>query len=331
MKKTLAAFVLCMFGFAAYGVEMSVKIRNITTIDGMKKNQVLGYGLVVGLQGTGDSKTSLAESSLKNLLSNLGIQTDTLKPRNCAAVMLTAEVPEKAHLGDRIDIAVSSIGDAKSLAGGVLVQSALKGADDAVYVVAQGGLALPEKQPGGQRPVKTVAYISGGGVVEREIIPDIIKDNAFSLVMKEWNYGLAGSILKSVENKYPDSKPVLADDGKIRITLIKDIALAEFIGEIQNLEVPYDPVAVVVINEKDGTIVAGGSVSISESMISKAGLVIEIENSAKKGSAFVLNNTTSVADLVEALNTTGASTADIIAIFKALKAAGSLHADLIVR
>ncbi|HRZ29051.1 MAG TPA: flagellar basal body P-ring protein FlgI [Spirochaetota bacterium] len=344
MKRYAAVFVISMVFLAQMGAraEISVKIKDISHIDGLKKNQVYGYGLVVGLQGTGDSKTTLTEASLKNLLNNLGVQVELLKPRNCAAVMITADLPVKAHLGDRVDVTVSSIGDAKSVAGGILVQSALKGADDVIYAVAQGTLAMPERQPGGQRPVKTVAFITGGAIIEREIIPEIIRmktpaaaggqtEQMLSLVMKEWNYGLANNIIKAVENKYPDSKPALGDDGKIQITLVKDVPLAEFIAEIENLEVePVQP-AVVVINEKDGTLVTGGAVTVSEAMVSKSGLVIEIEKSAKKGSSFVMNDITSVADLVEALNAAGASTSDIIAIFKALKESGALHAELIVR
>jgi flagellar P-ring protein precursor FlgI len=310
--------------------EVSVRIGDVSVVDGMRPNQVLGYGLVVGLQGTGDSKTVLAETALKNLLGNLGIRTDMIRARNCAAVMITAELPARAHNGDRVDVFVSSIGDAKSLTGGMLVQSPLRGADDAIYVVAQGSLSQPEGQ-GTRRPVKTVARITGGGLVERDVIPEVVRDNAVTLVIKQWNYGLAGAIIKAIESRYPEAKPALTEEGKVRFALVSAVSQAEMIGEIEKLEVPYDPAAVVVISEKDGTIVAGGSVTIAESMISRAGLVIEIENSAKKGSAFVMANTSSVADLVEALNATGASTADIIAIFKALKEAGSLQAELIVR
>lgn len=333
MKRFTAAVTAALLFMTAVGAmaEISVKIKDISHIDGLKKNQVYGYGLVVGLQGTGDSKTNLTEASLKNVLNNLGVQVELLKPRNCAAVMLTADLPSKAHVGDRVDVTVSSIGDAKSISGGILIQSPLRGADDAIYAVAQGTLAMPERQPGGQRPVKTVAFITNGAIVEREIIPEIVKDNGLALVMKEWNYGLANNIIKAVENKYPEAKPALGNDGKIRITLVQGIPLAEFIAEIQNLEVEPEQQAVVVINEKDGTLVTGGTVTVSESMVSKSGLVIEIEKSAKKGSSFVMNDSTTVADLVDTLNAAGATTADIIAIFKALKESGSLHAELIVR
>ncbi len=314
--------------------EVTVKIKDITFFDGLKGNQVYGYGLVVGLQGTGDTRRSmLTKSSLRNLLLNLGMESDDIVSKNTAAVMITAQLPPFVRVGDRVDITVSSIGDAKSLEGGILIQSPLKGADNQVYVVAQGGLAVPKASRGGRggKVVKTVATITNGGIIEKDIEPNIINKNAVSLVLKNFDYTIANNILEAVKKKYPGAKPTLLKNGKIQIQRITTVPFIKFISTIENLEVKTSSKARVVVSERDGTIVTGGFVKISEAMVSKEGILVEIRGSTKKGSVSHLKNTTSVKDLVDALNATGASTKDIIAILKALKAAGSLHADLIVR
>lgn len=312
------------------GLPVSVKIKDITIFDGMKTNQVIGYGLVVGLQGTGDSRSSITKSSLQNMLNNLGIEAEALSSKNCAAVLLTAELSACVHSGDRVNVSVSSIGDAKSLTGGTLVQSALKGADDVIYVVAQGAVSIPGLDRG-RRSVKTAGVVVNGGLIEKDIQPEVVKNGRISLLMNNWNHAQAYGIIKAVKEKYPESDPVLSVNGKIDIKLIKDISIEEFMTNIGEISVDPAQSPVVVIHEKDGTIATGGSVKISRAMVSREGLTIEIKDAAKRGSAAVINDAVSVADIVDTLNSVGASTADIIAILKALKDSGSLHAELIVR
>lgn len=310
--------------------EITVKLRDISYIDGIKENQVFGYGLVVGLQGTGDTrKAPINLASLQNVLKSLGLDGNDMISRNSAAVLITAQLPPFVRVGDRIDVTVSSIGDAKSIEGGILIQSPLKGADDAVYVVAQGSLSVSKNKAGG-KSVKTVAYITGGGMVEKDIAPVVVNDNSIFIVLKAWDYTVANNIIKAVTKKYPDSKPE-AKDGRIKIGVKSDIPLSEFISTIEVMEIPASYKARVVINERDGTIVTGGDVKISESMVSREGLMVEIQNSDKKAAVTHFKNSSTVKDLVDALNSIGAATSDIISILKALDEAGSLHAELIIK
>lgn len=331
LRKILSTGILLLILAISAGAEVSVRIKDISFIDGLKENQISGYGLVVGLQGTGDTRKSpMTRSSLKNLLKNLGMEGDDVIPVNSAAVLITATLPPFARVGDRIDVTVSSIGDAKSLEGGILAQSPLRGADGKIYAVAQGQLSVSRLR-GNQRSVRTVALMTSGAVVERDISPEIVFEESIHIVLKEWDYSLANSIIKAVTAKYPESKPEMSPGGKIQIRLIKDVSIPEFISSIENIEVTPAYRARVVVSERDGTIVTGGSVRISEAMVSREGLTVEIKDTAKKVSAAHVKDATNVKDLVDSLNAIGASTADIISILKALESSGALHAELIVR
>lgn len=325
---SMTAALLIMFPPVSRS-EVSVKLKDISFIDGLKPNQVYGFGLVVGLQGTGDSRSMITRSSLKNTLKSLGLEGDDANSKNTAAVLLTAQLPPFVRIGDRIDITVSSIGDAKSLEGGILIQSTLKGGDNITYAVVQGPLAI-QGGDGKVRGVKTVAVVTGGGVIEKEIIPDIVKNNAIFLVLSNWDYSAADSIIKSLEKQFPESKPE-SGDGKIKINLPKDVKLHEFISAIQNIEITPAYNARVVVNERTGTIVTGGNVKISEAIVSKEGVTVEIAKSDKRGSVAHLKESGTVKDLMDVLNLIGLSTRDIISILKALKDAGALHAELIIK
>jgi flagellar P-ring protein precursor FlgI len=340
MKKEVIIITAALFlAFGSYGsAEVSVKIKDISFIDGLKENQVYGYGLVVGLPGTGDSrKTPLTKASLKNLLKNLGMEGDDVTSANTAAVLVTAKLPPFVRVGDRIDVTVSSIGDASSIEGGILVQSPLRGADNIIYAVAQGSLSVPRIK-NERRAIRTMAHVPGGAVVEREIRPEIVfrdkdDENRFYIfiVLEKWDYTMANSVIKAVASKYPESKPVMVNSGKIQLTLMKDVSLPEFISSIENIEITPAYRAKVVVNERDGTIVTGGEVKISAAMVSREGLTVEIRETGKKISASALSETATVKDLVDSMNATGATTVDIISILKALDASGALHAELIVR
>ncbi|HOQ13371.1 MAG TPA: flagellar basal body P-ring protein FlgI [Spirochaetota bacterium] len=333
MKRVIFAFFIIMA--TTLEAEVPVKIKNLCFIDGYKINQVYGYGLVVGLQGTGDSKSSLTKNSLKNVLNSIGLQDENPSTKNTAAVIISAIVPPNLRIGEKVDVYVSSIGDAKSLAGGVLIQSPLRGADGNIYIVAQGKVAFPAGEDR-RSGVKTSGIITGGGIAEREIKPDFLvrtADNkdAIQLVLKSWDYSTADKILKALKKKLKRSDVAIAENGRISVTVDTEIPLVEFISTIENIEVVPDAKAVVVINERDGTIVTGGNVTLSEAMVSKRGLTIQIEKSDKKVSSAYIKESSTVKDLVDALNAVGASTDDIISILKGLKDAGALHADLVIR
>ncbi len=315
--------------------EIPVKVKNISFIDGYKPNQAYGYGLVVGLQGTGDSKSILTKNSLKNLFASMGLQESNPVTKNTAAVIISATLPPNLRIGEKIDVSVSSVGDAKSLSGGILVQSPLKGGDGLIYVVAQGKVSFPSGE-NLRNVIKTAGIVTGGGVVEKEIKPDFVFKTADNkdfiyLVLNKWDYSTADKLIKALKLKLKTSEINLAENGRISITIDAAIPLSEFISNIENIEVVPDTRATVVINEKDGTIVTGGNVAISEAMVSRRGMMVQIEKSDKKLSASIIKDSSTVKDLVESLNAVGANTDDIISILKALKDSGALHADLVIK
>jgi len=330
-----ASIIIILFTGITLNAEVTVKVKNICFIDGYKTNQAYGYGLVVGLQGTGDSKSNLTKSSLKNLFASMGLQETDPVTRNIAEVIISATLPPNLRIGEKIDINVSSVGDAKSLVGGILVQSPLKGGDGVVYVVAQGRISFPSS--GNTRSaVKTSGIVVGGGVVEKEIKPDFVYKTADNkdfiyLVLNNWDYSTADKLIKALKKKLKNSDVNLGENGKISITIDTALPMSEFISNIENIEVVPETGAIVVINEKDGTIVTGGNVTISEAMVSRRGMTVQIEKSDKKNSASVIKDASTVKDLVDSLNAVGANTDDIISILKALKDSGALHADLIIK
>ncbi len=327
--RTLLIVAAVIFFELLLNAEITVKVKDISFIDGLKENQIYGYGLVVGLQGSGDTKSEITKASLNNLLKSLGMEGQNTDSKNIAAVLLTAQLPPFVRIGDRIDVTVSSIGNAKSLEGGILMQSPLKGADNIIYAVAQGTLSVARGSRN-RRGVKTVAVISDGALVEREIIPNVVSKNSIYIVLKNWDYSMASEIMKAISKKYPSANPEVIN-GKIKVNLIKNVDLPEFISAIQDIEIKPSFRARIVVNERDGTIVTGGTVKISEALVSKEGVTVEISGTYKKGTVSLLKESSTVKDLVDALNSIGTSTKDIISILKALKEAGALHAELIIK
>jgi len=350
-----AALIIALVAVKAVG-EVTVKLRDLAYIDGFRDNQILGYGLVVGLAGTGDTRSDVLNASISNLLKNLGMDAEeAFRAKNAAAVLITASLPPYARPGDRVDVTVSSINNAKSLAGGILVQSPLKGADNVVYAVAQGPLSAGTGGGKGartQHSVMTVARVTGGALVERIVEPEYIfrkkkeKDKPedpsryMRLVLKHWDFPVANQVIKAIGELYPAAGPYLEKSGKIGMKIPDDVAVTEFITKIEDIDVTPHYNARVVINERDGTIVMGGDVKISEVMVSRDWITVRVEGrenrpqadiAGKTQNAVHMRDTASVKDLVDTLNHIGASTKDTIAIIKAMKDAGALHAELIVK
>jgi len=317
--------------------EVQVKVKNLCSIDGYKYNQVYGYGLVVGLSGTGDSKTSLTRDSIKNLLSSLGIQSEQPVIKNIAAVLVSARLNPHTRVGDKVDVTVSSIGDAKSLEGGLLIQSPLKGANGKTYVVAQGKLEAPIGDSNRRnRKGATVVRVSNGGIVESEIQPRFIfedknKKRFLRLNLRRWDHGNADKIAKSINKKLNNPGAAVGNNGKILVPITGGMPLSEFIGKIMDIEITPELKAKIVIDQRNGVIVSGGNITVSESLVSRKGMTIEIEGTGKKNHAALIKDSTTVKDIVDTLNAIGAKTDDIIAILKALKDSGSLHADMVLR
>lgn len=344
------------------------RIKDLTLVEGARDNQLNGYGIVIGLAGNGDSKLNYTLQSIANALRNYGIIVDAnlIKAKNVAAVMLTADIPPDVQPGNRIDVTVSSIGDASSLQGGVLLQAPLYGADGVVYAVSQGplnvgGFVGGEGGPGGatvQQNHPTVGRIPSGAIVERPIPSEVLKENRIQLALRNPDYVTAVRIAETINRFYPSSSQAIGS-GAVSIEVPDDFIpqLPNFLASIGILEAMPDTAARVVINERTGTIVATQNVRISRVAISHGSLTISVSNNqaasqpapfSEQGETVVLNSTQTVVheargtfqvvddlptidELTTALNTLGVSNRDMISILQALKSAGALQAELVVQ
>ena len=365
MKKifTLATLVLCLAITSTVFAESSVtRIKDIAKVQGVRSNQLMGYGLVVGLPGTGDSDdTRQMIQSTVSLLRSFGItvQAADLDSDNVAAVMVTATLPPFVREGDTIDVVVSSMGDADSIQGGVLLQTPLRAANGDVYAVAQGSISTGGFMAGrgNNRATKnfpTAGSIPNGGIVERTVEDDIGREGQISLSLSSSDFTTASRIANAINAAYGDVAHA-ANPGRIDINVPGFYRgnVVEFVASIEELPVMPDNIAKVVVNERTGTIVMGGNVTVDECAITQGGLTIRITSEAdvsqpspfsygttmiKKqasanareelSSSVVLPATTSVSDIIGAWNAVGATPRDCISILQAMKAAGAIHATL---
>jgi len=351
-------------GQAAWAV--GSRIRDIARIQGVRDNQLVGYGLVVGLDGTGDkSATGFTLRSMSSLLEAMGmtIAPGDMSVKNVAAVMLTATLPAFAREGSHIDVTVSSLGDAKSLKGGVLIQTPLRGADGAVYAVAQGPLSVGgfgAEGPGGTSETTnhlTVARIPNGAIVEREVDFDFLQSNRFELTLLRPDFVTAKRVADAIVARLGPYAAVPLDAGTIMVTSPDTTrsGTLKFLADVEGIEVQPAARARVVINERTGTIVAGGEIVIQPVAISHGNLNIRVNAStgvsqpapfsagvttvvpesqigvSSGGGQFnVLAGGTTLNEIAAALNAMGVSSRDMIAIFQAIKEAGALQAELVV-
>jgi flagellar P-ring protein FlgI len=339
------------------------RIKDIASFEGVRPNQLVGYGLVVGLNGTGDRRqTFFSTQTLTNMLerSGLTVSPDQIRVKNIAAVMVTAMLPAFVRKGSQIDITVSSIGDAENLQGGVLIMTPLKGVNGEVYVVGQGQLALGGfgASAGGNRLQTghpTVGRIPSGGLVEKEVPVDIAGKTQLNLVLHESDFTTASRAVKVINEAIGRSAAAALDGRTIAIKIPEEYAsrVVEFISMVENASLDVDFPARVIVNERTGTIVLGKDVKISSVSIIhgnlslQVGTVLEISQplpmsvgkttvvpqttvSAQEDKArgITLRDGASVEEVVRALNSIGASPRDIIAILQAIKESGALQADL---
>ncbi len=345
---------------------VGARIRDIARIQGVRDNQLVGYGLVVGLDGTGDkSATGFTLRSMSSLLEAMGmtIGPDDMSVKNVAAVVITATLPAFAREGSRIDVTVSSLGDAKSLKGGILIQTPLRAADGRVYTVAQGPLSVGgygAEGPGGTSETTnhlTVARIPNGGIVEREVELDFLQSNRFELTLNEPDFMTAKRMADAIVARMGPYAAVPIDAGTVMVTSPDTTrwGTLKFLAEVEGLEVEPSARARVVINERTGTIVAGGEIIIQPVAISHGNLNIRVTATtgvsqpppfspgttavvqesglgiASGGGKFtVLERGTTLNEIAAALNAMGVSARDMIAIFQAIKEAGALQAELVV-
>ncbi len=352
-----ALVVLLLTGHA--GAE---RIKDIVDIKGVRSNPLWGYGVVVGLNGTGDSSAA-SRQALTNILRREGLvlKPDDMSSKNIASVIVTADLGAFDRRGASIDVTVSAIGNTTSLQGGTLLMTELKGADGQVYAVVQkpvtiGGFSAAGEKSSITKGHVTVGRIPGGAIVEREELATFVEKGEVTLLLKNPDFATAERIAEAVNGVYKDAA-LAVDAGTIRVKVpakLKQAEITGFIRHISEQEVKVDFPAVVVINERTGTVIVGEHVRISSVAISHGNLsivAVEQENVSqpsalsRTGSTVrttetridvaeqrsplqVLPNGASVSDLARALNSMGLTPRDIIAIFQALKKAGALQAEL---
>lgn len=356
--------LLCGLSFstALAGGMSSARIKDLAKVQGVRSNQLVGYGLVVGLTGTGDSnKTIETLQSVANMLKNFGvnISTATLKTKNVAAVMVTATLPPFVREGDTIDLTVSSMGDAKSIQGGTLLQTPLRAADGQVYAVGQGAVSTGGFTAGNggstrQKNFSTVGMTPNGGIVEKSVEGTIGESGTLSLSLSQPDFTTAARISEAINSRYGGVAKA-ANPGRVDILVPSYYRgnVVGFVADIEELYVTPDSVAKVVVNERTGTIVIGGNVSVDEVAVAQGGLSISIQKNTaasqpapytfgetitttntdtqvteQPANTVVLQATANVSDIVGALNAVGATPRDIISILQAIKSAGALHATL---
>ncbi len=328
------------------------KISEVANVVGVRDNQLIGYSLVVGLKKTGDGTTSrFTLQSISNMLRAMNIDMDPvdIKSKNVAAVVVTAKLKPFARQGDKFDITVSSIGDAKSLEGGTLLMAPLRGVDNKIYALGQGPLSIGGKNErgGGSESHPTAGSVYGGGIVEREIVQDIFHQDYINLSMKESSFQNAIKIQSRINNEFSSQVAVALDPRTIKLQRPKNRSMIEFLATVQELDVDYKAKAKIIINERTGTIIAGVNINIKPVVISHGDITIKVlaQDAVNKpaGSVevdpnlviglnenelYTKNGTTTVANITRSLQKLGATPKDIISILEAMKSAGAIAADL---
>jgi flagellar P-ring protein precursor FlgI len=367
MRLALAALLLAALP-AAIAVAAPIRIKDLVEFDGVRGNDLVGYGLVVGLNGSGDGlrNAPFTEEIMSNLLERLGVNVtgEQLRPKNVAAVMVTATLPPFARAGGRIDVTVSAIGDAKSLLGGTLVMTPLSGADGQIYAVAQGtiiagGVAAEGEAAAVSEGVPTSGTIPAGASVEREVDFDFTRLGSLRLALRAPDFTTAGLIEGAINRELGREAAVMLDAGTVAVNLSTAglRSPAHLIGRIENLRVEPQTRARVVVDQRSGTIVMGEDVRVSRVAVAQGNLTLRVEeapvvvqpNPFAEGETVVVPRTqagieeepgtglaeiaggTSLSEVVAGLNALGVAPRDMIDILKSINAAGALHAEFVVR
>jgi flagellar P-ring protein precursor FlgI len=299
------------------------KIKDISSIVGVRDNQLIGYGLVVGLNGSGDSSSKFTNQTLSNLLKNVNVKLDPkdIKSKNVAAVMVTATLPPFAREGDKIDVTVSSIGDAKSLQGGVLIITPLKGVNGKIYALAQGPITMGGfNLKGGkkQKHFTTTVKVINGATVERAVVWDIYHQNFATLSLKKSDFDLAVKIQKTINSYFNQKVAVAIDPRTVQLKKPTNISMPEFLAKVENLNITLPKDSVIVIDERTGTVVAGSDIMVKPTVIMYGNFTIKIEKE------------TSVLELTQDLQKVKATPQDVIAILENLRTSNAITAKLIV-
>lgn len=361
-------FMLAIFAGVAMAHAGPVRIKDLVEFDGVRGNDLIGYGLVVGLNGTGDGlrNAPFTEEIMSNILERLGVNVtgEQLRPKNVAAVFVTAALPPFSRAGSQIDVTVSAIGDAKSLLGGTLIMTPLNAADGEIYAVAQGtviaGGAFAEGDGAAvTQGVPTSGTVPSGARVEREIDFQLSSLGTVRLALRNADFTTAGRIERAINGEFDRSVALMLDAGTVQLSIGATgmTSPAHALGRIENILVEPERKARVVVDQSSGTIVMGEDVRISRVAVSQGNLTLRIQeqpvvvqpNPFSDGGPVILPRTsaevvdepgialaevpsgTSLSEVVAGLNALGVSPRDMIDILKSIKAAGALHAEFVVR
>ena len=363
MRFPLSALAL-LLALGLCGSANAIQIKNLAEVQGVRSNPLIGYGLVVGLQGTGDSSASLfANQTLAGFLAKLGIvvDPDEVSVTNVAAVMVTADLPPFARIGETVDVTVSSIGDSSNLQGGTLLATTLLGVDGEVYALAQGAISIggfsvsSNQGDRVQQNHPTVGRIPHAAIVERELVVPFDDRQEIRLLLHEKDFTTAARIAVSLNERFGEETAHATDAGSVQIKVPERYQkhAVPFLAQVEEIEIEPGRIARVVLNERTGTVVIGADVRISAVAIShgnlsvqisartnvsqptpfsETGTTVEFENDEivvqERGSNLVLVQGAAIGELVRTLNSLGASPRDLIAILQAMRAAGVLLAEL---
>ncbi len=341
------------------------RVKDIAMIAGARDNQLIGYGLITGIAGDGDKNPVYTLQTVANFLQRFGMNVppSTLSAKNVAAVMVTADISAFKKNGSRLDITISSIGDAKTLQGGILLQTPLLGADGKVYAVAQGAISLGGISAGNegasvQKNHPTVAQIIGGAIVEREIPTEIVRDNIVEFVLREPDFTSSARLAEAINLSFTNcAESVDSTTVRVKIPEAMQGSVINFLARVEAVELEPDMPARIVINERTGTIVATSRIRIASCAVSHGNITITIANTQdvsqpnafsqtgqtvvtprtdtkvteQQGRLVTLPELPTVEKVAANLNSLGVTPRDMMAIFQAMKQAGALHAELVMR
>ncbi|MBC7693355.1 MAG: flagellar basal body P-ring protein FlgI [Methylotenera sp.] len=339
MKNTspakLLAFLFLTWMAAIPQMSHAARLKDITTVKGVRENILIGYGIVVGLKGTGDSSTEVTGQSLTRLFGKLGLDIQgnaAIKSKNAAAVIVTAKLPPFSRAGNKIDITVSSIGDSGSLEGGVLLVTPLRAGDQNVYAVAQGPVSIGSVADGSTKNFPTVGRVVSGATIEKDVDTNFAGKKNFRFSLNSPDFTTAARIATLINGELGGKFATARDSGTIDVVVPYnyDGNSVELLATLENINVNIDTKAKVVLNERTGTVVMGARITITPVAIAHGDLSIEVKGGAKgKGDRVAeLKTGPNVSDLVKALNALGVQPKDLTSIFQTLKEMGALQADL---
>jgi flagellar P-ring protein FlgI len=370
IDSAVPALSCCLFLLSLATSAQATRIKDLADIEGVRDNQLMGYGLVIGLNGTGDDikKSVFTKQAIINMIKRMGMALpeqvfNQMKTKNAAAVMVTAQLPPFARPGSAIDIQVSSIGDASSLSGGTLLMTPLKGPDGNTYAVAQGPLAVGGISFGGkaakaQKNFTTAGRLTGGAIVERAVNYALPTSGDILFQLRETDFTTAARIAEAVNGRFGGQTAKAVDSRTVRVVKPANYSgdMTTFLADLESLDVTPDGPAKIVVNERTGTIVMGQDVRIATVAVSHGNLNLVISESTvvspspirwpagetvaapattlsvveEEGNLVVLRWGTNLGEVARALNAIGATPRDLIAIFQAIKAAGALQGELVI-